>query len=353
MVDLSQDLEAFLAAKRAEAEASESPQGAPSFNFEDSRVEISFYLEHGFFEEARGAVEVLDGAFRGDPRIIELRSLVAAYTAGRPFEASSKPPAAAQERTPVRVNRPGAQAADQREAASSPAAPKPQGQPAVAPSALPGEERRPLGPPPGAGAETSTHLLSDVTEAVEPAMGQPAAPLAAPPSSARPRAIPSESTDHAPHTAHAEVQRGIPPNAADDSGSKPGSEEDAEAHFNLGMAFWEMKLLDQAIGEFQKAVNSVEKTPQAANYLQACSLLASCFMEKDMAPIAVKWYCRALEAPRLDREARLALQYDLGVAYERAGDLPRALERFSEVYGQKIDFRDVAEKIRALQQKAS
>ena len=72
-----------------------------------------------------------------------------------------------------------------------------------------------------------------------------------------------------------------------------------------------------------------------------------------MAPIAVKWYCRALETPHLDQEARLALQYDLGVAYERAGDLPRALEMFSEVYGQRIDYRDVAEKIRALQQKAS
>jgi tetratricopeptide (TPR) repeat protein len=149
------------------------------------------------------------------------------------------------------------------------------------------------------------------------------------------------------------VQREIPPSAPDDSGSKPGSEEDAESHFNLGMAFWEMRLLDRAIGEFQEAVNSSEKTLQPANHLQACSLLASCFMEKDMAPIAVKWYCRALQAPRLDREARLALQYDLGVAYERVGDLPRALEMFSEVYGQKIDFRDVAEKIRALQRKAS
>ena len=352
MVDLSQDLEAFLASKRAEAEASEGPQGAPSFNFEDSRVEISFYLEQGFFEEARGAVESLEGTFRGDPRIAELRSLVEAYTAGGPLKASPKP-AAAQERATARATRPGSQAFDQREAASSPAAPRPEGQPAFAPSALPGEEKRPLQLFPGAGAETSAHLLSDVTEAVQPAMGHPAAPLPAPPSSAQLHATPSESSDRTPHTAHAQEQRETPPSAPDDSGSKLGSEEDAEAHFNLGMAFWEMRLLDQAIGEFQKAVNSAEKTPQPANYLQACSLLASCFMEKGMAPIAVEWYCRALEAPRLDREARLALQYDLGVAYERAGDLPRALEMFSEVYGQKIDFRDVAEKIRALQRKAS
>ena len=44
--------------------------------------------------------------------------------------------------------------------------------------------------------------------------------------------------------------------------------------------------------------------------------------------------------------------YDLGVAYEQAGNTRTALEKFSEVYSQNIDFRDVAEKIRILQQKA-
>jgi len=350
MVDLSQDLEAFLSAKRAEAEVPESPQQAPAFNFDDSRVEISFYLEQGFFEEARGAVESLEATFRGDPRITELRSLVEAYTAGGPLKASPKPDAA-QERATARVTRLGAQAVDQREAASRPAAPGPEGQPAFAPSALPGEERRQLEPPTGVGAETATRFLSEVTEAVEPAIGQPAAPLPVPPSSAQPPVIPSEWSDLAPPSARADEPRAGSHSGPNDSVPEPGCEENAEAHFNLGMAFWEMKLLDQAIGEFQKAVNGAEKTPQPANYLQACSLLAACFMQKDMAPIAAKWYCRALGTPRLDKEARLALQYDLGVAYERAGDLPHAIEMFSEVYGQKIDFRDVAERIRALQQK--
>jgi tetratricopeptide (TPR) repeat protein len=75
-------------------------------------------------------------------------------------------------------------------------------------------------------------------------------------------------------------------------------------------------------------------------------------MEKQMPTIAVKWYMRALETPGLDEEALLALQYDLGTAYEQAGDFRRALERYIEVYSQNIDFRDVADKIRELQQKA-
>jgi len=81
-------------------------------------------------------------------------------------------------------------------------------------------------------------------------------------------------------------------------------------------------------------------------------LLAVSFVDKGMPQIAAKWYLRALETPNLDEESTLALLYDLGAAYEQAGDTRSALERFSEVYSQNIDYRDVAEKIRTLQQKS-
>ena len=127
-------------------------------------------------------------------------------------------------------------------------------------------------------------------------------------------------------------------------------QDDPETHYNLGVAFREMGLLDEAIGEFQKVVRGAGKEVYPPNFLQACSLLAICFMEKRMPAVAIRWYRRALETPELDEEAILALQYDLGLAYEQAGDPRNALERFTEVYSQNIDFRDVAEKIRVLQQ---
>jgi hypothetical protein len=132
----------------------------------------------------------------------------------------------------------------------------------------------------------------------------------------------------------------------------PGSHrDDPETHYNLGVAFREMGLLDESIGEFQKVVRGAGKGKYPPNFLQACSLLAICFMEKKMPALAVRWYKRALETPDLDEEALMALEYDLGVAYEQAGDSRNALERFTEVYSQNIDFRDVAEKIRELQHK--
>ncbi len=137
------------------------------------------------------------------------------------------------------------------------------------------------------------------------------------------------------------------------AGEAPTQGDDPETHYNLGVAFREMGLLDEAIGEFQKVVKGAGKGKYPPNFLQACSLLAVCFMDKKMPAVAVKWYQRALEAPDLDEESVLALQYDLGMAYELAGDTRTALERFTEVYSQNIDFRDVADKIRTLQQKVT
>jgi pilus assembly protein FimV len=128
--------------------------------------------------------------------------------------------------------------------------------------------------------------------------------------------------------------------------------DDAETHYHLGVAFREMELYDEAISEFQKVVKGARKDRLPPRFLQTCSQLAHCFMEKRLPSIAIKWYLRALEAPDLDEDARLALKYELGVAYEQAGSNEPALENYLEVYSQNIEYRDVAERIRLLQQKA-
>ena len=106
-------------------------------------------------------------------------------------------------------------------------------------------------------------------------------------------------------------------------------QDDPETHYNLGVAFREMGLLDEAIGEFQKVVKGSRKGNFPPNFLQACTLLAACFMEKKMPAIAVRWYARALETPGLEEEAVMALHYDLGVAYETSRRLSPGL---GEIY---------------------
>jgi hypothetical protein len=76
--------------------------------------------------------------------------------------------------------------------------------------------------------------------------------------------------------------------------------------------------------------------------------LAQCFLDKAVPEAAIRWYQKALELPGLDQETRTALHYELASAFEIAGNRSSALNNFMEVYGSNIDYRDVAERIKAL-----
>ena len=126
-------------------------------------------------------------------------------------------------------------------------------------------------------------------------------------------------------------------------------EEDLETHYNLGIAYREMGLLDEAIGEFQKVAKAVQTGKPFPYAMNCATLLALSFMDKGEPKIAAMWYERALDVEGLDQESVLALRYDLGVALDMAGDADAALDSFRQVYAMNIDYRDVSDRIAALQ----
>ena len=125
------------------------------------------------------------------------------------------------------------------------------------------------------------------------------------------------------------------------------NDNDPETHFNLGIAFREMGLLDEAIGELQKVCRMAGHGLDPARAQQAYIWLATCFVEKSVPEAALNWFLRALEAAP-DEESRNAVNYELASAYEAAGRKREALDHFMEVYGTNIDYRDVATRIREL-----
>ena len=129
-------------------------------------------------------------------------------------------------------------------------------------------------------------------------------------------------------------------------------DEDAETHYNLGIAYREMDLIEEAISEFQKVAKMVQNGKTFRYTMQCYTLLGLCFMGRNEPKISAMWYKKALGMPGLDQESVLALTYDLGVSQETAGDAAAALDSFKQVYAMNIDYRDVASRIADLSKKA-
>jgi tetratricopeptide (TPR) repeat protein len=82
--------------------------------------------------------------------------------------------------------------------------------------------------------------------------------------------------------------------------------------------------------------------------MQAYTWLAQCLVDKGAPQAAIRWYEKALRVGGISEDSRLAVFYDMGNALEVAGNKKDALDKFMEVYGSNIDYRDVAERIRSL-----
>lgn len=118
--------------------------------------------------------------------------------------------------------------------------------------------------------------------------------------------------------------------------------EDAEAHYDLGLAFKEMGLLDEAIEQFQVALRTGD------GRLRVYEELGDCFVQKGQFSVAVKLLERALQVPVKDEMDRVGLYYYLGAANEQLGRTDQARDSYERVLGLDMTFRDVAARLARL-----
>lgn len=116
--------------------------------------------------------------------------------------------------------------------------------------------------------------------------------------------------------------------------------EDAESHYNLGIAYKEMGLLEEAVAAFDKAA----RQPSLA--VGCLTLKGMCLAQMGMAPQAEEAFQNALSTPDLAPEVRAGLLYELGLLYEGWGREDEAREQFQAVAEIDPSFRQVGEKLR-------
>jgi tetratricopeptide (TPR) repeat protein len=119
-------------------------------------------------------------------------------------------------------------------------------------------------------------------------------------------------------------------------------EGDFQSHYDLGVAFKEMGLLDEAIAELQKALRSPD------GKLRTSEALGVCFVEKGAYVVAESILRRALDLPASGDQERLGVLYWLGRALEEQGKRVEARELYGRVFAVDIRFRDVGERSKAL-----
>ncbi len=117
------------------------------------------------------------------------------------------------------------------------------------------------------------------------------------------------------------------------------SREDSETHYNLGIAYMEMELYNEAAKEFKIAL----KDPRLE--FDCYIRLGLCSMADANPDEAIIYYIKGLKIEGKTDEESKGMMYELALAYEAAGDGEEATHLFKSIYEMDPSFREVSAKV--------
>ena len=118
--------------------------------------------------------------------------------------------------------------------------------------------------------------------------------------------------------------------------------EDYDAHYQLGLAFLEQGLVDEAIEEFMTAAQDDGRA------FECCTLIGDAYRRKKDYAESQKWFGKCLEITDPESDQVYALEYELASLYEAMGDKQRALSSYKKIRDWDPDYRDVLSRIKSL-----
>lgn len=122
-------------------------------------------------------------------------------------------------------------------------------------------------------------------------------------------------------------------------------EDDADAHYDLGIAYMEMGLYDDAVSEFEVA----RRNPSRAG--DACNMAAVALTRKGEMTAAVEYYRAGLAYDNLPEGLELNLHYELALALDELGDYRGALQHFKAVLEKDRTYREVGQRLKTMKEK--
>ncbi|MEJ2520053.1 MAG: tetratricopeptide repeat protein, partial [Desulfuromonadales bacterium] len=117
---------------------------------------------------------------------------------------------------------------------------------------------------------------------------------------------------------------------------------DTESHFNLGIAYKEMGLYNDALVEFEKA------SRDPGRLIDCITLTGQCLIETGDTESAMTTFRQGLSQDDLSDENRMTLNFELGMLYQNNGQPLEALECFQLAAEHDSFYRDVGELIKTL-----
>ena len=128
---------------------------------------------------------------------------------------------------------------------------------------------------------------------------------------------------------------------------KPVDDEDADTHFDLGLAYKEMGLYEEAIKAFTKVIHV------AGRAVQCYLMLGLCHREQGDITEAITQFKAGLYVDQISTAEKYGLYYEIGSSYEQLDDPQEALYYYEMIVKKQPDYRDVSERVAALRERHS
>ncbi|MHC4713103.1 MAG: tetratricopeptide repeat protein [Planctomycetota bacterium] len=117
---------------------------------------------------------------------------------------------------------------------------------------------------------------------------------------------------------------------------------DSGLRFELGNLLFKMDRINESTAAFQRVV----RDPKFR--VAATAMLGKCFARKNLDELAIEQFERALEGSNLMEENGKDIAYNLGVLYEKVGNLVAAEDAYKKIFEIDIGFRDIAQKMESI-----